>query len=628
MPARLAGGIPPWRAISESFYCARVLQPLVQNDPLELLHRIFGFAEFRGLQADVIDTVIAGRDALVVMPTGSGKSLCYQIPSLCRAGMGVVISPLIALMQNQVAAMVEAGVRAAALHSGLDQQAQRRIEAEVRRGVIDLLYVAPERLVGSWCLDLLDTTRIALFAIDEAHCVSHWGHDFRPEYLSLRLLGQRFPHVPRIALTATADPATRLDIAARLDLHNPVEFLAGFDRPNIHYRILPKADPRRQALTFLAQHKGQTGIVYRLSRAGVEDTASYLAAQGFNALAYHAGLDAETRAENLRRFLNEDGIVMVATIAFGMGIDKPDVRFVLHMDPPRSIEAYYQETGRAGRDGEPAQVLMLYGTADLMKMRAMIDSGDSPDAQRDVERAKLNALIALCESQYCRRQALLAHFGDTHQVTCGNCDRCLEPVATYDATEPARMALSCVYRTGQRFGVGHVIDVLLGADSERVRQLGHDQLSTYGIGKAIAKAEWRAILRQLLARGFLVADPLDHGGLRLSDAARGLLRGEMRIELVRAAISEPRRKDAGKAPANGHVPAAADEALFARLRQWRKSHAQAQGVPPYVILHDKTLWAIVEQRPDNLAKLSAISGLGERKLARYGQELIEALRAD
>jgi ATP-dependent DNA helicase RecQ len=512
-----------------------------------------------------------------------------------------------------------------ALHSGLSQSEQRRIEAEVRRGIIDLLYVAPERLVSPWCLDLLASTRIALFAIDEAHCVSHWGHDFRPEYMALDILAQRFPGVPRLALTATADPATRRDIAIRLSLTHATEFVAGFDRPNIRYTIASKSNPRAQMCAFLDSWRGQTGIVYRLSRASVEETAAYLCSQGYNALAYHAGLDPGVRHDHLRRFLNDDGVIMVATVAFGMGIDKPDVRFVLHVDPPRSIEAYYQETGRAGRDGEPAQALMLYGLGDLTKLSAMIESADTNDAQRQIERAKLSALSAFCESPKCRRQTLLEHFGDVAAGHCGNCDRCLDPVQTYDATEPARMALSCVYRTGQRFGAVHIVDVLMGVESDRIKSLGHDQLSTFGIGRNIPKPEWRAILRQLVTLGYLVSHAEDHGGLRLTDEARGLLRGDVRIELTKApdipATKNRRKTKAGQTP----VTSTQDDALFSRLRQWRKSHAEAQGVPPYVILHDKTLWAITEIKPRDLAALADISGMGERKLARYGQELIRAV---
>ncbi len=509
------------------------------RQPLDVLRAVFGFDEFRGHQAEIIDHVVAGGDALVLMPTGGGKSLCYQVPALCREGVAIVVSPLIALMRDQVEALRQLDVRAAALNSSIPFSDAMRIERQMRAGEIDLVYVAPERLLTDGFLELLDRCKLALFAIDEAHCVSQWGHDFRPEYLQLTVLHTRYPQVPRIALTATADAPTRRDIIERLDLGQGRVFVAGFDRPNIRYRVAAKQNSRSQLEEFLKNgHAGHAGIVYCLSRSKVEETAAWLAARGYPALPYHAGLDKPVRSAHQDRFIKEDGVVIVATIAFGMGIDKPDVRFVVHLDAPKTLEAYYQETGRAGRDGLPSEAFMLYGLEDVTKLRQLLESSDAPDAQKQIERRKLEALVGYCETTRCRRQVLLAYFGETLDGACGNCDACLEPAESIDGTELVRKALSCVYRTGQRFGAAHVIDVLRGGDTEKVRKFGHERLTTYGIGQELAASEWRSVFRQLVAIGLLVVDA-GHGGLRLGPDCRDVLRGERRVELRR---EEPRRR--------------------------------------------------------------------------------------
>jgi ATP-dependent DNA helicase RecQ len=601
----------------------------VTRDPLQVLHEVFGFAAFRGEQAAIIDQVIAGGDALVLMPTGGGKSLCYQVPALCRDGTCVVVSPLIALMYDQVEALRQLGVRAAALNSSLDYATTSAVERDLYSGKLDLLYVAPERLLMNGFLDRLQRCKVALFAIDEAHCVSQWGHDFRPEYLKLAVLRERFPDVPRIALTATADGPTRDDILDRLHLREGRVFVAGFDRPNIRYRIVPKQNSRTQLLDFLKEHRGEAGIVYCLSRKKVEDIAAALNEAGIAALPYHAGLDKTVRAANQDRFLKEEGLVMVATIAFGMGIDKPDVRFVVHLDLPRSLEAYYQETGRAGRDGLPSEAWLLYGAGDQAKLRQFIDESDAADRQKRIEHQKLDALLGYCETMRCRRQVLLAYFGDTLEEPCGNCDTCLSPAIAFDGTEAARKALSCVYRTGERFGAGHVIDVLLGAETERIRSFGHDALSVYGIGKEFGRTEWRSIFRQLTALGLLLVDTGGHGGLHLGPECRAVLRGERRIELRR---EEGRRRQstadraARRATAAGLEDDAGTRALFEALRARRASLAKAQGVPPYVIFHDTTLIEIARSKPTTLEALAGITGVGQAKLARYGDLFVSVVR--
>ncbi|HTF83227.1 MAG TPA: DNA helicase RecQ [Cellvibrio sp.] len=591
--------------------------------PHAILEHTFGYNRFRGTQEAVINHLIAGDDVLVLMPTGGGKSLCYQIPALARAGTGVVVSPLIALMQDQVSALHELGVRAGFLNSTLSPQDAWQTERALQNGELDLLYVAPERLLQDRMLDLLDNARISLFAIDEAHCVAQWGHDFRADYLKLDILQQRFPEVPRIALTATADVRTRQEIIERLGLQNAQQFISGFDRPNIQYRIQQKNNPRQQLLRFLRdEQKDSAGIVYCLSRNKVEQTAAWLCGEGFNALPYHAGLSASLRAENQRRFLREDSIIMVATIAFGMGIDKPDVRFVAHLDLPKSIEAYYQETGRAGRDGEPATALLLYGLEDVVKLRQMMAGSEGSELFKRQEQQRLQAMLGLCEITSCRRQTLLRYFGDNLDEPCGNCDSCLTPAQTWDATEAVRMALSCVYRTGQRFGANHVIDVLRGSNNEKILSFDHHKLSTYGIGKHLSADEWRSVFRQLVARGFLDVDASGFGSLLLNDACRPVLRGEQAIQLRRdikaTAASTTRRTPVAVSPE--------DEGLWFALRACRKRLAEEHGVPPYVIFHDATLREMLEQRPLSPSELLTISGVGDSKLERFGDEFLEVIR--
>jgi len=600
--------------------------------PLDILRTVFGHKDFRGYQADIVDHVVSGGDAIVLMPTGGGKSMCYQIPALCRDGVGVIVSPLIALMHDQVAALRQLGIRAAALNSSLSDEERMEVRRELRAGRIDMIYVAPERLMLPSFLEFLDGAKIALFAIDEAHCVSQWGHDFRPEYMKLEQLGERFPGVPRIALTATADPQTREDIRRRLKLDEARLFLASFDRPNIRYAIRLKDQPRQQLQAFLGVRKGDSGIVYCLSRAKVEDTAAWLSAQGINALPYHAGLDAATRRRNQDAFLKTDGLVLVATIAFGMGIDKPDVRFVAHLDLPSSLEAYYQETGRAGRDGLPAETMLLYGMQDLVLRRQMIDDGEAPDEVKRVERQKLEALLGVCETAGCRRQAILAHFGETLDEPCGNCDGCLDPVETFDGTVAAQKAISAAVRTGQRYGVAHLIDVLLGASNEKIERWGHDQLPTYGIGKDFDRKEWSSIFRQLVAMGVMEVDHNAYGGLRATEAARPILRGEKPIRLRRdKSASMKRALKAGVKARAGEVAASLDPAsgkLFEALRSERGRLAREQGVPPYVIFHDSTLIALASRRPRTISELGDIPGMGQKKLERYGPAVLAVLAAE
>jgi ATP-dependent DNA helicase RecQ len=586
--------------------------------PRDLLREIFGFDDFRGRQHDIVDAVVAGRNALVLMPTGGGKSLCYQIPALVRPGVGVVVSPLIALMRDQVEALRAFGVRAEVLNSSLSADDQRAVEAAIVAGELDLVYVAPERLMQPRTLALLERAELALLAIDEAHCVSQWGHDFRPEYLQLSSLAEAFPGVPRIALTATADTRTRREIVGTLFADGCETFTASFDRPNLRYRVQPRDNARRQLLDFVrGEHRGDAGIVYCLTRKRAEQVAQWLSAAKLDALAYHAGLAPEQRREVQDRFIRDEGVIVVATVAFGMGIDKPDVRFVAHMDLPRSIEAYYQETGRAGRDGDPADAWMIYGLDDVYRLRQMLAESDLPDDRRRMERQRLEALLGYCEQAACRRPALLGYFGESHPGDCGNCDNCIEPPELIDATDEARKALSCVYRTGQRFGAGHLVAVLRGSDSDRVVQLGHDRLSTFGIGADRSVGFWHALLRQLLAAGLLAADPDGHGGLRLDSCARDLLRGEARFTM---------RKPAAKARAGGPRRSIdRDEPGFDALRSLRLELAREAGVPPYVIFHDATLVAMLQQRPRTLAELGELPGIGRHKLERYGEAFLARL---
>jgi ATP-dependent DNA helicase RecQ len=592
------------------------------NQALQTLHSVFGYETFRPPQESIIRTVIEGGDALVLMPTGGGKSLCYQVPALVRPGCGVVISPLIALMQDQVSALRQLGVRASFLNSTLDAASTRQVESQLLAGELDLLYIAPERLTQERCLSLLEQSEISLFAIDEAHCVSQWGHDFRADYLQLSLLHRRFPGIPRIALTATADARTQLEIIERLDLGNARQFIAGFDRPNIRYRIALKHNPRQQLLRFLRdEHNGDAGIVYCMSRRKTEEIASWLCEQGLKALPYHAGLEASTRAAHQARFLREEGIIMVATIAFGMGIDKPDVRFVAHLDMPKTVESYYQETGRAGRDGLAANAWMIYGLQDVIKLRQMMATSAGSEEHKRAEQHRLNAMLGLCEITSCRRQALLNYFGDQLEQPCGNCDSCLEPADTWDGTEAARMALSAVYRTGQRFGVNHLIDVLRGSEADKIMQFDHHLLPTFGIGKQWDNNQWRSVFRQLVARGLLSVDLERFGALRLEEKCRPLLRGEERIELRR---DQPQKK-AARQQTRTALPADIDIALWEALRERRRLLAEEQGVPPYVIFHDRTLQEMCFQLPRNRAELGHISGVGERKLEKYGVQFLQVI---
>lgn len=590
---------------------------------LDLLQTVFGYPAFRGQQADIVEHLAGGGDALVLMPTGGGKSLCYQIPALLRDGVGVVVSPLIALMQDQVDALAEVGVRAAFLNSTQSFEESMRIERLVRTGEIDLVYVAPERLMTPRCLDLFEASRIALFAIDEAHCVSQWGHDFRPEYIKLSILHERFPDVPRIALTATADQQTRAEIALRLQLGDARQFVSSFDRPNIRYQIVEKANGRKQLLDFITtEHGGDAGIVYCLSRKKVEETAEFLNENGLRALPYHAGMDYAKRSANQARFLREENLVMVATIAFGMGIDKPDVRFVCHLDLPKSIEGYYQETGRAGRDGMPASAWMAYGLQDVVLQRRMIDESEADETFKRVLSMKLDAMLGLCETLSCRRTRLLEYFGE-QATPCGNCDTCLIPPVSFDGTVPVQKLLSAIYRVDQRFAAGHVIDVLRGVETDRIKQWHHDSLSVFGIGSERAEAEWRAILRQTIALGLVTVDHEVFSSLKLTDAARPVLKGGQKVQLRQ--YQKPVKQKRAASPGKPHIEmdlSKSEQEIFEKLRWWRVETARAHNVPAYVIFVDATLREIAKAKPTSLNELRTVTGVGEKKLVSYGDEIV------
>ncbi|MBC8129008.1 MAG: DNA helicase RecQ [Rhizobiaceae bacterium] len=600
------------------------IRPQGPKDPSDVLRDVFGHAAFRGQQEDVVRHVTSGGDAVVLFPTGAGKSMCYQVPALCRPGVAIIVSPLIALMRDQVEALRQAGVSAAALNSSLTPDEASLVRRQVADGALDLLYVAPERVATSGFRQMMNEAHVSLIAIDEAHCVSQWGHDFRPEYRELARLGALFPGVPRIALTATADPMTRADIIERLDLSGARVFSTSFDRPNIAYSIVERDGARGQLLSFLAAHKGDSGIVYCLSRAKVDDTASWLSSQGIRALPYHAGMDAGRRAAHQDAFLKEDGLCLVATVAFGMGIDKPDVRYVAHLDLPSSIEAYYQETGRAGRDGQPSDAWMSYGMADVVQRRRMIDEGNAPDEVKRIERGKLTALLGLCETTECRRKSILAYFGEAHPGACGNCDTCRSPVATWDGTDAAVKAMAAVYRTGERFGAGHIVDVLIGKSTEKILRFGHQSQAVFGAGKEIDAKVWQSVLRQLTAAGLLVVDHEGHGALTLGDGAREVFRGERRVTL---------RKDRPKKATDGRRTASAsaadlpeeDAAIFQALRAERLRIAKDQGVPPYVVFQDTTLKAMAARRPASLAAMIALPGVGQAKLDRYGDAFLAVI---
>lgn len=600
----------------------------MNNTPSEILKIVFGYDRFRGQQQEVIEQLIAGQDVLVLMPTGGGKSLCYQIPALIRPGVGIVISPLIALMQDQVNALLQLGVKAAFLNSTLSLEESRSVERQLLNGELDLLYIAPERLTSERTGALFERIKIALFAIDEAHCVSQWGHDFRVDYLQLSLLHERFPDIPRIALTATADDKTREEIKLRLGLEQAQLYLSGFDRPNIRYRIVQKQNSREQLIDFIrAEHAGDAGIVYCLSRKKVEATAEWLRTKGINALPYHAGMDSGLRSKHQHQFLMEEGLVIVATIAFGMGIDKPNVRFVAHLDLPKSVEAYYQETGRAGRDGLPANAWMAYGLQDVITLRKMLQDSNADEAHKRIEYHKLDAMLALCEQVHCRRQALLGYFGDTLEQPCGNCDTCLEPVNTWDGTVAAQKALSCIHRTQQRYGVGYLIDVLRGKATERIVKAAHDKLSTFGIGVDIDEQQWHSVFRQLVARGLVAVDFDRFGALQLTESCRPILRGEQQLMLRKDLKPEKVKAGTERSRRTGREFAKTDDTLlWNALRAKRKMIAEAQNVPPYVIFHDATLMAMLEAKPSNRREMGLLSGIGERKLELYADEFLAVIK--
>jgi ATP-dependent DNA helicase RecQ len=596
----------------------------MMSQPLAILQKTYGYPAFRGEQETIIDHVIAGGSAFVLMPTGAGKSLCYQIPALCRAGVAIIVSPLIALMQDQVSALRQLGIRAAAINSSMDGRDVADAKRDLHEGNLDLLYVAPERLLMEDFLQLLKTSSIALFAIDEAHCVSQWGHDFRPHYTELSRLAELFPDIPRIALTATADAPTRRDIIERLGLKAAREFIGGFDRPNIQYRIEARNKADQQLVQFIrAHHMGESGIVYCLSRKGVEETCAHLVEQGFTALPYHAGLDNAVRARNQERFLREDNIIMVATIAFGMGIDKPDVRFVVHMNIPKNIEAYYQETGRAGRDGLPSNAMMFYGMRDVAMQRSFIEEGDAPDTQKRIESQKLNALLGLCEAAGCRRQVLLDYFGNRSEP-CGNCDNCLAPPETFDGTLAAQKAISAVYRTGQRFGVQYLINVLMGKADERMEKFGHTTLGVFGVGGEYNAQEWQGIFRQLVAMNLLSVAITEHGGLKITEHGHEFLKEKRSLNLRHVARSS-KVKTTKKLAAALAFDTPADEQLFTLLKSIRTRLAKEQNVPPYVIFHDKTLREMAARKPATLDDFQAVSGVGEKKAERYGVLFLQTI---